>query len=190
MLMMVVSAIVNSKTLILILRCCKECKTKLDYCNLGRYTFGDLGYFVVITFYFLMGYFQMVSFLVACSEALGKILEFEWSQTEWKLLAFLFCLPTTFMRSLKQAAVLSLIANIATLLMLVCIIILSIHHMWVDGVKFEQLKWVPNSFADFSSSLPIILISFSIQVGGVVILNTLQDPSYNNMKKITNDGYI
>lgn len=69
-----------------------------------------------------MGFFQMVSFLVASSESLSKLFDVDLSLREWRLVAFAVCFPFTFMRSLKKVAILSFIANVAAVCMLFCII--------------------------------------------------------------------
>lgn len=78
----------------------------------------------------MIGFFQCTAFIVACGDSIRDLLAYNksfhvycWDPAFVRLIAAIFCVPATYLRSLKSAAKLSLIATVAAVIMLVCLLI-------------------------------------------------------------------
>lgn len=94
------------------------------------------------------------------------------------------CIPPTYVRSLKDAAKFSTVATVGAVVMLICIVIetsLDLRTGIGGGQNDEEprssdLLLTPPTFADFNQALPLLVITFSIHAGGIVILASLKPP--------------
>lgn len=104
----------------------------------------------------------------------------------YRLLGAIFCIPPTYVRSLKSAAKFSTVATIGAVIMLGCIIIETTMNVTEGGIgggqndtepQTSKLLLIPPTFSDFNQALPLLVITFSIHAGGIVILAALKPPT-------------
>lgn len=53
----------------------------------------------------------------------------------------------------------------------------------------SQLAWSSPSLAEFTDAFPILLLVFSIQAGGGVVLGTMRDTSDANVAAVSRNAY-
>lgn len=194
--MMALSAFLNRFTLLLNLRTCKLAGCDPASSELGEKAFGSAGRVVLILLYTVFGFLCCVSYVDAAADSVGGFAslilgeeapEFATHFGVWAILLF----PTTLIRSLKAVAMLSFVAFVGGVVMLVAVTAYSIEDLLAAGFPaLTDLSWSWPSFASFTTAFPILLLIFSIQAGGGVVLATMRDTSEANVRAVSRNAYL
>jgi amino acid permease len=114
------------------------------------------------------------------------------SALQFKILSWCLILqPTTFIRSLKGAAVLSLISFFGAILLLFSILINCGGHLIVHGLPAaDKIRLWPASNQDLLGNAAIFILLYSIQAGGGLILSNLKDSSDYGMNKTVGITFV
>lgn len=196
LLTMAVSAYLNRYTLLLNVKANELAQTDPVSSDLGMRAFGNPGRIALIVLYSLFGFFCCVSYVTAASDALGGLAQLalpgEGPPAKLMMIACwaLLLLPTTLVRSLKSVALLSFVAFLGCLVMILAITGCCIAELSTTGLpSVSSLAWLPPSASDFASAFPILLLIFSIQAGGGVVLATMRDTSPANIGAVSRGAY-
>jgi sodium-coupled neutral amino acid transporter 11 len=201
MLVMIFSALVNKKTLMLNLKCSRWAGVKPASTEVGDVAMGRTGQLLLVLMVVLMGFFCMVSYVDACADAIIGILSVKFETKELppasviSIICWVFLLvPPTLIRSMSAVAMLSFIAfiggmTIVVSLSVVCIMQLASTGLPVMTGEGRQIRLFPADVSGFLNAFPILVLVFSVQAGGDVVLVTMKDASTPNMEKVVNRTY-
>lgn len=195
--MMLFSAVLNRYTLLLNVTTNGLAKTDPASAELGAHAFGGAGRVTLILLYSVFGFLCCVSYVDAAADAVEGLLALVLSAdaTPPSRLVLIGCwaallLPTTLVRSLKAVALLSFVAFLGGVVMLVAVSVYCAAQLAHTGLPaLGALAWGPPSAAEFMSAFPILLLVFSIQAGGGVVLATMRDTSAANVGAVSRNAY-
>jgi len=194
--LMLLSAFLNRYTLLLNLSVCNRSGCDPGTAAIGEKAFGVTGRAIMIVLYTVFAFLCCVSYVDASSDAVEGLLELllgkDISSTQVLLGCWLLLLlPTTLIRSLKSVALLSFVAFIGGCVMLAAVSVYCVLELMTTGLPaLSELAWSPPSSTVFWSSFPILLLIFSIQAGGGVVLATMKDTSEKNIRAVSGNSYI
>lgn len=98
--------------------------------------------------------------------------------------------PPTFVRSMKNIAVLSAIAFVGCLLLVFAVLASCSLQFASEGLpSLDDIKWMPNDFDALMRGLPTLLLMFAIQAGGSVVLATMQNKETSNQIKVCQQSF-
>lgn len=195
---MTCSALVNSYTLLLHQKTCKLVNCSSGGTELAEAMLGKAGQGFMVGLLTVFGFFCMVALIVGATDSFTGMLELFLSddampsnRTAMIITSVLFLTPPTFIRSFKNIAVLSAVAfvacgTLAVMLVLSCASKLA--HKGMPGI--DDLKWFPDDYPSLMQGLPTMLLMFSIQACGAVVLATMADTSMRAMTKVTVHSYV
>lgn len=191
------SNFLNRYTLHLIYRSCQLAKVKVSYPDVGQWCFGPAGFSVIATFMTIQMCCSCTAYAVTVADVLADT--FEWQQERKKAAAvgFLLLLPFTFIRSLKRIAVLSSVATFACVIQMLAIAIpcyadvlkgdTFVEHMGREPGKLLYYTLEPSKLIKV---LPVILLAYSTQASSPIILASMQDNSWENVRRVTGFVYF
>lgn len=193
---MFVSLCLNKFTLLLHQETCKIAVADPTSAEIAEKTFGNKGKTFMNIVYSFFGFFCMVAMVNGTADAaMGIVSVFVPPESMppplvnlflcWLVLLF----PPTLVRSLKSVATLSLVAFIGGLVLIACVLVSCGRVMLTNGIAFDQISWSCEP-AVFFQAFPVLLLIFSIQAGGGVVLATLKDTSEANVVKVANNTYV
>ncbi|CAJ1354751.1 unnamed protein product [Effrenium voratum] len=188
-----ISGFLNRYTLHLIFRSCQLARVKVSYPDVADACFGRLGFGAVASI-------MTTSMCITCTAyvvTVGAVLldGFDWEPEESPkaiALGMAFLAPFTLIRSLKRIAVLSTVATFAAIFQLMAIAI-PCYWDYFNGITYvDHMGAEPGSILwwDLTPSkvikvAPVVLLAYSTQASSPVILASLQDNSWENVRRIT-----
>eukprot|EP00439_Symbiodinium_sp_Y106_P039661 s233_g4.t2 len=183
------SNFLNRYTLHLIYRSCQLAKVKVSYPDVGQWCFGPAGFSVIATFMTIQMCCSCTAYAVTVADVLADT--FEWQQERKKAAAvgFLLLVPFTFIRSLKRIAVLSSVATFACVIQMLAIAI----PCYADVLKGREpgkLLYYTLDVSKLIKVLPVILLAYSTQASSPIILASMQDNSWENVRRVTGFVYF
>lgn len=186
---LVLSAMLNRYTLVLIVKCCEIADIEVSYNKLGSHAFGAAGRALVIFVFVFMGFGCLVSYTDATADSIGGLLQVAgWPSMpmyQYQLIAFVALFPATYIRSLKSVATLSMVAFVGAIVVVVCINYTCGSQLYRTGFPdMSGLKLYETDPKILFASIPTCTTTFSIQAGGSIILSTLKDHSDENINKV------
>lgn len=194
---MLVSALLNKFTLVLHIKACDIACADPTTAEIAEKAFGNSGRLFMLVFMLLFGFFCMTSMVDGSADAVLGFLPFlniptPTSMTPVILGTWLVLLvPPTLIRSLKSVAMLSLVAFIGGLVVMGAVVCQCVLILSKQGLpSASEVKFVPDSTVDFFQAFPVLLLIFSIQAGGGVVLGTMEDRSEDNIRKVNNATYV
>lgn len=193
---MLLSAYLNRYTLHLNIRSNQIAHTDPSTAALGEATFGAPGKIALILLYSTFGFLCCVSYVDASADAVAGLLELVVGSAPPTMPTLVGCwavllLPTTLLRSLKAVALLSFVAFLGGIVMLIAVTLYCLSELLDKGFpSVADLAWVAPSLGDFGQAFPILLLVFSIQAGGGVVLGTMRDASESNMRAVSRNAYL
>ena len=210
MMLYLLSCFLNRYTLLLVFRSCQLSKVKVSYPDVARFCFGSTGFGLVALIMTSQCCITSTAYVVTVGEVLFEVLPL--SQRGATIIGMLLLLPFTLIRSLKRIAVLSTVATIACLLELLTIAV-PCYWDYFSGVTELQRKmengkcripltpcdsgccgepgsllWFNLDLTNLAEVLPVILLSYATQSSSPVILASLANDSWENVRKIT--GFV
>mmetsp|Transcript_32265 Transcript_32265/g.92894 ORF Transcript_32265/g.92894 Transcript_32265/m.92894 type:complete len:542 (+) Transcript_32265:102-1727(+) len=196
------SILFNRTTLVQIIKTCKIAQCDAASATIGEIAVGKAGRLALIVSYTLLGYFCMVSYVNATTDSLTSLVnlvtgtgagepyyaKMGLSAVQFKMLVWAVVLvPTTFIRSLKGAAVMSLVSFAGAGILCVCILINCGGSLMKQGLpSMDKLHMWPASTQDFLDQASVFLLLYSIQAGGGMILANLKDDTEAAINKTVN----
>jgi amino acid permease len=197
LLVMVFSALVNKKTLMLNLTTSKWANAKPASTEVGSIAFGGAGQMLLVLMVVLMAFFCCVSYVDACADAVSGLLStiLEASALPSNRTLAIICwvlllVPPTFIRSMSMVAMLSFFAFIGGSMIVVSLTCVCLQELSSKGLPpMTSIRLFPASAAGFLNAFPILVLVFSVQAGGDVVLVTMKDASEPNMVKVVNITY-
>ena len=193
---MALSAFLNRFTLLLNLRTCRLAGADPASAEIGEKTFGVAGRVMMICLYAIFGFLCCVSYVDAAADAVDGMAQLILGFAPhpgnslfgcW----FFLLLPTTLIRSLKAVALLSFVAFMGGVVMLITVSIYCAEELLDTGFpSITDLDWTFPSFDKFVAAFPILLLIFSIQAGGGVVLATMRDTSEANVNAVSRNAYL
>eukprot|EP00929_Paragymnodinium_shiwhaense_P021881 TRINITY_DN14146_c0_g1_i1.p1 TRINITY_DN14146_c0_g1~~TRINITY_DN14146_c0_g1_i1.p1 ORF type:complete len:518 (+),score=145.10 TRINITY_DN14146_c0_g1_i1:77-1630(+) len=194
---MLVSLLLNKFTLLLHQDTCKIAVADPSSAEIAEKTFGNAGKIFMSIFYTFFGFFCMVSMVDGSADSLEGILKAflpeESLPTPMVNLVgvwFFLLLPPTLVRSLKSVATLSFVAFMGGLVVIGAVIIACVGILMSNGLPDSVDVKLSCDAATFFKAFPILLLVFSIQAGGGVVLATMQDTRPENITRVTNRTYL
>lgn len=194
------SAFVNRYTLHLNLRTCELAGCSPATADVADKAFGPIGRISMVTLYTAFSFICCVSYVVASADAVRGLCSLALSRSGRPLPSSaaitLFCwvsllLPTTLIRSLRSVATLSFCAFMGGVVLLVSVAVYCASELLRSGLpSLSKLAWLPPSRRSFATALPILLLVFSIQAGGGIVLSEMRDSSEANAKRVSRDAYL
>ena len=194
--MMCLSAFLNRYTLLLNVQSNRLAGTDPASAALGETAFGSPGRIALIILYSVFGFLCCVSYVDAAADAACGLLELILGSTPSTVPVLIGCwavllLPTTLLRSLKAVALLSFVAFLGGIVMLAAVSAYCFQELLEKGFPpLDSLSWGPPSLAEFGQAFPILLLVFSIQAGGGVVLATMRDTSDENISTVSRNAYL
>ena len=137
-----------------------------------------------------------MSYVDAAADAVEGILSLLLGEEPPALLTHVGCwalllLPTTLIRSLKAVALLSFVAFMGGVVMLLAVFAYCLEDLLTAGFPpLSALSFTIPSFDQFTQAFPILLLIFSIQAGGGVVLATMRDTSEANVRAVSLNAYL
>lgn len=204
------SCFLNRYTLLLVFRSCQLSKVKVSYPDVARFCFGSTGFSVVALIMTSQCCITSTAYVVTVGEVLFDVVPL--SRKGATMLGMLLLMPFTLIRSLKRIAILSTLATIACLLELLCIALPCYWDVLVAGTSSVQRKmegscqppltkcdegccgeprpmmWFHLDMKNFVEVIPVILLAYATQSATPIILASLKDDSWENVRKIT--GFV
>jgi len=191
------SNFLNRYTLHLIYRSCQLAKVKVSYPDVGQWCFGPAGFSVIATFMTIQMCCSCTAYAVTVADVLADT--FEWQQERKKAAAvgFLLLVPFTFIRSLKRIAVLSSVATFACVIQMLAIAIPCYADVLKGDTFVEHMSREPGKLLYYTLDvsklikvLPVILLAYSTQASSPIILASMQDNSWENVRRVTGFVYF
>lgn len=192
----------NRLTLLQILKTCKLADCDAASATIGEIAVGSAGRLMLIISYTLLGYFCMVSYVNATTDSLTSLVNLAMgasggvpyyatiglTDVQFKIIVWAVVLvPTTFIRSLKGAAVMSLVSFAGAAALCTAILINCGGGLLKTGLPpMDQIALWPASRQDFLDQASVFLLLYSIQAGGGMILANLKDDSQASINKTVN----
>eukprot|EP00811_Abedinium_folium_P032945 NODE_5948_length_1718_cov_7.576367.p1 GENE.NODE_5948_length_1718_cov_7.576367~~NODE_5948_length_1718_cov_7.576367.p1 ORF type:complete len:420 (+),score=107.87 NODE_5948_length_1718_cov_7.576367:195-1454(+) len=199
LLVFVSSALLNRCTLLLNVTSCQIAKCDPATAALGEAAYGKSGRLLMIAMYNGLGFFCMVSYVSASTDAIGTLLEGRFNieplerpvlmVTIWAVLLA----PLTLVRSLRSIAKMSMVALCGGMIMLITVQISCVTLLTKAGAlqqSIDNVKMFPDKPADIMTGLPLLLMIFSVQAGGGVVLAAMEDVSHQNCICVSRNAYI
>jgi amino acid permease len=210
LIVMVCSAFLNALTLLMHQRACEKLGISSGGTELAERVLGTSGkafYVVLLTFF---GFFCMVAMVSGTTDGMTGLLKlllgkdaisstFHCSGSSPCASIMISCwivllVPATYIRSMKNIATLSAVAFAGCLVLVTAMICTCAVKFSKDGFpKATSIHWFPpsepSSFANLMTGLPLLLLIFSIQACGAVVLATMKDTSFANKTKVTAQSY-
>ena len=193
------SAFVNRLTLHLNLQTCRFAKCSPATADVAEKAFGTAGRISMVVLYTAFSFICCVSYVVASADAVRGLCTLvlgEGRPLPSEFLVTFACwagllLPTTLVRSLRSVATLSLIAFIGGVVLLLAVSAECASQLLRTGLPAPMsLAWLPPSTSSFATALPILLLVFSIQAGGGIVLSEMRDPSEANVRRVSRRAYL
>lgn len=197
-LIMIFSAFLNRYTLMLNIKSCKYAGCKPASTEVGSIAYGTPGRLLLVCMVVLLGFFCMVSYVDASADAVAGLLRTFMtegavpSQKSIAVLCWLVLLvPPTLIRSMSLVAMLSFMAFIGSIVIILSVSIVCLQILIVEGLPpIDQVRLFPESVSGLLTAFPILMLVFSVQAGGDVVLVTMKDTSTKNMYKVLDASYI
>jgi len=193
---MLLSAFLNRFTLLLNVKTNALAGTDPSSADVGHKAFGQAGRVSLILLYTIFSFFCCVSYVDASADAVSGLAALVAGGRMPSLRTTLIgcwavlLLPTTLLRSLKAVALLSFVAFLGGLFMLAAVFSYCLSELAHTGLPaLSSLAWIPPSALDFISAFPILLLVFSVQAGGGVVLATMRDTSAENVQAVSRNAY-
>mmetsp|Transcript_63017 Transcript_63017/g.117891 ORF Transcript_63017/g.117891 Transcript_63017/m.117891 type:complete len:461 (-) Transcript_63017:31-1413(-) len=194
------SNFLNRYTLHLLYRSCQLAKVKVSYPDIGQWCFGLVGFRLIATIMTIQMCCTCTAYAVTVAEVLAET--FEWQEAPKRAtgVAFLLLVPFTLIRSLKRIAILSTVATIACIIQMLAIAIpcyidvaqgiTHVPHLGDNGGEPGPMLYYTLDPAKIIKVLPVILLAYSTQASAPVILASMQDNSWPNVRWVTGFVYV
>lgn len=197
LLLTILSAVLNRRTLLMNMRACQYAGCKPASTEVGSISYGKPGQWVLVSMVVFMAFFCMVSYVDATADAVEGLLasvfgkEVLPSQTTLAFLVWVIMLfPPTLLRSMSAVAMLSFLAFCGGAVIVVSLSAVCVQLLFQNGFPpMDQVRLWPASLAGFMNAFPILMLVFSVQAGGDVVLATLKDTTQQNQQKILNTTF-
>jgi amino acid permease len=193
LLVMLLSAFLNQRTMMMNLKSCKYAGCKPASTEVGSKAYGKAGQLTLVFMVVFMGFFCMVSYVDATADAVSGLIESfagkQWvpAQTTLAIVCWAAMLvPPTLLRSMSLVAMLSFFAFCGGVLIVISLSVVCIQILASGEAAVGEVRLWPESLAGFMSAFPIIMLIFSVQAGGDVVLETMKDRRPENQRKVLN----
>lgn len=184
---LVISALMNRFTLLLLVKCCHIASCEVAAGTLGRVCFGTPGRVIVVISYASLCVGVLIAYTNAMKDGISKLLFLVDVHMEPGLMALLvFCVvvPVTFTRSMKKVAIVSMAAFVGAVAAIVAIVSRSGLDI-AQGKTGEGFKMLDVDPWLVCAAMPLLTMVMSAQSGGPVIFASLADASEENMSRVS-----